>query len=90
MKMKINKCDFSYFCAIAAPEAAPERFRTLCDWGNWVSRTTGTTNYLLVASRYNRIIFINTISSQVFPYDDSECVIGHESTTCTDLERHEI
>ncbi|OAA74565.1 terpene synthase [Akanthomyces lecanii RCEF 1005] len=36
MARKISKCDFSYFCAIAAPEAPPERFRTLCDWGNWV------------------------------------------------------
>lgn len=36
MTMKINKCDFSYFCAIAAPEAPPDKFRTLCDWGNWV------------------------------------------------------
>lgn len=39
MARKINKCDFSYFCAIAAPEAPPERFRTLCDWGNWVCTT---------------------------------------------------
>ncbi|KAL7928555.1 isoprenoid synthase domain-containing protein [Trichoderma chlorosporum] len=36
MKKKINKCDFSYFCAIAAPDASRSRFRTLCDWGNWV------------------------------------------------------
>ncbi|UKZ74540.1 hypothetical protein TrVFT333_002210 [Trichoderma virens FT-333] len=36
MKKKINKCDFSYFCAIAAPLASRSRFRTLCDWGNWV------------------------------------------------------
>ncbi|KAK5999191.1 (+)-eremophilene synthase [Cladobotryum mycophilum] len=36
MRMKINKCDFSYFCAIAAPHAPPTEFRTLCDWGNWV------------------------------------------------------
>ncbi|PNP58285.1 hypothetical protein THARTR1_01800 [Trichoderma harzianum] len=36
MKKKINKCDFSYFCAVAAPHASRSRFRTLCDWGNWV------------------------------------------------------
>ncbi|PTB60117.1 hypothetical protein M431DRAFT_502236 [Trichoderma harzianum CBS 226.95] len=36
MKMNINKCDFSYFCAISAPHASRSRFRTLCDWGNWV------------------------------------------------------
>ncbi|KAL9487903.1 hypothetical protein ACSS6W_000180 [Trichoderma asperelloides] len=36
MKKKVNKCDFSYFCAIAAPFAPRSRFRTLCDWGNWV------------------------------------------------------
>ncbi|KAL7948162.1 isoprenoid synthase domain-containing protein [Trichoderma barbatum] len=36
MMKKINKCDFSYFCAIAAPLADRSRFRTLCDWGNWV------------------------------------------------------
>ncbi|KAI1277872.1 isoprenoid synthase domain-containing protein [Xylaria sp. FL0933] len=32
----INKCGFSYFMAIAAPDAGPQEFRTLCDWGNWV------------------------------------------------------
>ncbi|KAI1120988.1 isoprenoid synthase domain-containing protein [Nemania abortiva] len=32
----ISKCDFSYFIAIAAPEAALPEYRTLCDWGNWV------------------------------------------------------
>ncbi|KAI1175288.1 isoprenoid synthase domain-containing protein [Nemania sp. FL0916] len=36
MSKIISKCDFSYFIAIAAPEAAPEEYRTLCDWGNWV------------------------------------------------------
>ncbi|RFU80025.1 terpene synthase [Trichoderma arundinaceum] len=36
MRNKINRCDFSYFCAIAAPFATRSRFRTLCDWGNWV------------------------------------------------------
>ncbi|KAL7784317.1 isoprenoid synthase domain-containing protein [Trichoderma ceciliae] len=36
MRRKINKCDFSYFCAIAAPFASRTRYRTLCDWGNWV------------------------------------------------------
>ncbi|KAJ8120501.1 hypothetical protein ONZ43_g2806 [Nemania bipapillata] len=36
MSTIINKCDFSYFIAITAPEAAPREYRTLCDWGNWV------------------------------------------------------
>ncbi|KAI1756101.1 isoprenoid synthase domain-containing protein [Xylaria castorea] len=36
MSSIINKCDFSYFIAIAAPEAALSEYRTLCDWGNWV------------------------------------------------------
>ncbi|KAM0452503.1 hypothetical protein ACHAPV_009537 [Trichoderma viride] len=36
MKKKINKCDFSYFCAIAAPFAPRSKLRTICDWGNWV------------------------------------------------------
>ena len=34
---KVSACSFSYFCAVAAPHAPPERFRVLCDWGNWVS-----------------------------------------------------
>lgn len=37
MSARITRCDFSYFCAIAAPEAPRDRFRTVCDWGNWVS-----------------------------------------------------
>jgi hypothetical protein len=36
MKQKITKCNFSYFCAVAAPHADAARFRTMCDWGNWV------------------------------------------------------
>ncbi|KAI0458942.1 isoprenoid synthase domain-containing protein [Xylaria acuta] len=36
MSSIINKCDFSYFIAIAAPEASLPEYRTLCDWGNWV------------------------------------------------------
>ncbi|GAW13611.1 hypothetical protein ANO14919_029980 [Xylariales sp. No.14919] len=36
MSALISKCDFSYFLAIAAPEAGPQEYRTLCDWGNWV------------------------------------------------------
>ncbi|KAI0545439.1 isoprenoid synthase domain-containing protein [Xylaria curta] len=36
MSSIINKCDFSYFIAIAAPEASLPQYRTLCDWGNWV------------------------------------------------------
>ncbi|KAI8635655.1 isoprenoid synthase domain-containing protein [Xylariaceae sp. FL1651] len=36
MSTRITKCDFSYFIAITAPEAACSEYRTLCDWGNWV------------------------------------------------------
>ncbi|KAI1112886.1 isoprenoid synthase domain-containing protein [Nemania sp. NC0429] len=36
MSARISRCNFSYFIAIAAPEAAPAEYRTLCDWGNWV------------------------------------------------------
>ncbi|KAI0538595.1 isoprenoid synthase domain-containing protein [Xylaria digitata] len=36
MSSLIRKCDFSYFFAIAAPEAEIPEYRTLCDWGNWV------------------------------------------------------
>jgi hypothetical protein len=36
MKQKITKCNFSFFCAVAAPHADAARFRTMCDWGNWV------------------------------------------------------
>ncbi|KAF7563563.1 hypothetical protein G7046_g584 [Stylonectria norvegica] len=36
MAANVHKCDFSYFCAIAAPDAPAQEFRTLCDWGNWV------------------------------------------------------
>lgn len=36
MQKKVNACDFSYFCSIAAPEAPEEKLRTMCDWGNWV------------------------------------------------------
>ncbi|TRX95932.1 hypothetical protein FHL15_003074 [Xylaria flabelliformis] len=36
MLSTITKCDFSYFIAIAAPEATLPEYRTLCDWGNWV------------------------------------------------------
>ena len=36
MQKKLQKLDFSYFCAIMAPFASREEYRTLCDWGNWV------------------------------------------------------
>ncbi|CAI6332731.1 unnamed protein product [Periconia digitata] len=36
MRKKIDACDFSWFISIAAPDAPPERLKTLCDWGNWV------------------------------------------------------
>jgi hypothetical protein len=34
---RVAQCNFSYFSAICAPDADPERLRILCDWGNWVS-----------------------------------------------------
>lgn len=37
MQMKLQKLDFSYFCAIMAPNAPRDEYRTICDWGNWVS-----------------------------------------------------
>ncbi|KFH47455.1 Presilphiperfolan-8-beta-ol synthase-like protein [Hapsidospora chrysogenum ATCC 11550] len=36
MQMKLQKLDFSYFCAIMAPNAPRKEYRTICDWGNWV------------------------------------------------------
>ena len=33
---KIKAIDFSYFCAVLAPHANYERFRLICDWGNWI------------------------------------------------------
>ena len=32
----IQECDFAYFAAIMAPFAKEHKFRTICDWGNWV------------------------------------------------------
>lgn len=32
----IKACDFAYFAAIMAPSANERKFRTICDWGNWV------------------------------------------------------
>lgn len=29
-------CDFAYFAAIMAPTAGRGKFRTICDWGNWI------------------------------------------------------
>jgi hypothetical protein len=37
MRRKVELCDFSLFCSIAAPEAPEDKLRTMCDWGNWVS-----------------------------------------------------
>jgi len=39
-RKRVAQCNFSYFSAIAAPDADPEGLRILCDWGNWVSTTT--------------------------------------------------
>ena len=36
MQKKIHSIDFSYFCAVLAPKANYERFRLICDWGNWI------------------------------------------------------
>ena len=35
-RKKISAIDFSWFCAILAPKADHDRFRLICDWGNWV------------------------------------------------------
>lgn len=35
-RKKVSAIDFSYFCAILAPKASHDRFRLICDWGNWV------------------------------------------------------
>ncbi|KAF2761567.1 terpenoid synthase [Pseudovirgaria hyperparasitica] len=32
----IMKCDWAYLAAIVAHNADRDRYRTLCDWGNWV------------------------------------------------------
>lgn len=37
MNVKVAETDFSYFSAVAAPDADAEGLRILCDWGNWVS-----------------------------------------------------
>ncbi|KAK1590316.1 terpene synthase metal binding domain-containing protein [Colletotrichum navitas] len=36
MQKRVNACDFSYFCSVAAPDAPKDRLQTMCDWGNWV------------------------------------------------------
>ena len=36
MDKKIRMIDFSYFCAVMTPKADHKKFRTICDWGNWV------------------------------------------------------
>lgn len=32
----IRECDFAYFAAVMAPFADEHKFRTICDWGNWI------------------------------------------------------
>ena len=32
----IRECDFAYFAAIMAPSANEHKFRTICEWGNWI------------------------------------------------------
>lgn len=39
----LSKTDFSYFCAVAVPDAGPEELRTVCDWGNWVGSVLNST-----------------------------------------------
>lgn len=38
MKKRVEFCDFALFISIAAPDAPYEKLKTMCDWGNWVSR----------------------------------------------------
>ena len=61
MRKRISKTDFSFFCAVSAPEAGLEELRTLCDWGNWVRLT-------LVVDRYFRVFgsFIDVSTSRSF------------------------
>ena len=64
--MKINKCDFSYFCAVAAPMAPADRFRTLCDWGNWVSVV------LILLTYWRRLMcFARSSHMMIVSYDDA-------------------
>ena len=32
----LQKIDFTFFCAIIAPDADKESLRTMADWGNWI------------------------------------------------------
>jgi len=50
----ISRCDFAYFMAIAAPKAGPKEFRTLCDWGNWVSLTNVFLFFFIFLGRFWR------------------------------------
>ncbi len=49
MSTLIRKCDFSYFIAIAAPDAGLPEFRTLCDWGNWVNEDAVIDCYFMLS-----------------------------------------
>lgn len=53
MQKKIQKCDFSYFIAIAAPYAPVIKFRIMCDWGNWVGKQNLYGNLLADFRGYN-------------------------------------
>lgn len=46
MAREVAACDFSYFAAITAPHAPPERLRVVCDWGNWVRLVRGPSTEL--------------------------------------------
>ena len=39
---KHKRADFPFFAAILVPDAAPEKFRCVCDWLNWVFRVADT------------------------------------------------
>lgn len=38
MKKRVEFCDFAIFISIAAPDAPFDKLKTMCDWGNWVSK----------------------------------------------------
>ncbi|KAM0714539.1 hypothetical protein Q7P37_009835 [Cladosporium fusiforme] len=35
-KRAVRECDFSYFAAVMIPSADQQKYRTVCDWGNWI------------------------------------------------------
>ena len=54
MQVKLQKLDFSYFCAIMAPNAPRKEYRTICDWGNWV-RSVIVRIYVRTLANYSHL-----------------------------------